>query len=81
MSVTTRSSIGKHCSCIVECNVITKSSLISMDTSEMYFSSKRQQYLVDQGYTFKVIKDLEEIVNAQEGMEMEKITKKREVSA
>lgn len=54
-------------------------SLISMDTSEMYFSSKRQQYLVDQGYTFKVIKDLEDVVNAQEGMKMEKITREREV--
>lgn len=28
--------------------------LVSTDTSEMYYSSKRQQYLVDQGYTFKV---------------------------
>jgi ERCC3/RAD25/XPB C-terminal helicase len=26
----------------------------STGTSEMYFSAKRQQYLVDQGYTFKV---------------------------
>jgi DNA excision repair protein ERCC-3 len=24
----------------------------------MYFSSKRQQYLVDQGYTFKIVQDL-----------------------
>ncbi len=24
----------------------------------MYFSAKRQQYLVDQGYTFKVVQDL-----------------------
>ena len=30
-------------------------SLISSDTRESYFSTKRQQYLVDQGYTFKVI--------------------------
>ena len=29
-------------------------SLISSDTRESYFSTKRQQYLVDQGYTFKV---------------------------
>ena len=33
-------------------------SLVSTDTSEMYFSTKRQQYLVDQGYTFKVVQDL-----------------------
>lgn len=34
--------------------------LISTDTKEMYFSSKRQQYLIDQGYTFKVVQDLSE---------------------
>ena len=28
--------------------------LVSTDTEEMYYSNKRQQYLVDQGYTFKV---------------------------
>jgi DNA excision repair protein ERCC-3 len=32
--------------------------LVSTDTKEMYFSSKRQQYLIDQGYTFKVVQDL-----------------------
>ncbi|RLN62333.1 hypothetical protein BBJ29_007579 [Phytophthora kernoviae] len=32
--------------------------LISTDTHEMYYSNKRQQYLVDQGYTFKVVTDL-----------------------
>lgn len=29
-------------------------SLVSKDTDEMYYSTKRQQYLIDQGYTFKV---------------------------
>jgi DNA excision repair protein ERCC-3 len=29
----------------------------------MYYSAKRQQYLVDQGYTFKVIQDLVEIAD------------------
>lgn len=33
-------------------------SLVSKDTQEMYFSSKRQQFLVDQGYAFKVITKL-----------------------
>ncbi|PRP87909.1 transcription factor IIH subunit [Planoprotostelium fungivorum] len=33
-------------------------SLISKDTHEMYFSSKRQQFLVDQGYAFKVLSEL-----------------------
>ncbi|ETV82401.1 hypothetical protein H257_05051 [Aphanomyces astaci] len=32
--------------------------LISTDTHEMYYSNKRQQYLVDQGYTFKVVTEL-----------------------
>jgi len=35
--------------------------LISMDTSEMYFSHKRQKYLVDQGYTFKVIRNIKQV--------------------
>ena len=28
------------------------------DTQEMYFSAKRQQFLVDQGYAFKVVTNL-----------------------
>jgi DNA excision repair protein ERCC-3 len=32
--------------------------LVSADTEEMYFSSKRQQYLIDQGYEFKIIPNL-----------------------
>lgn len=32
--------------------------LISTDTQEMYYSNKRQQYLIDQGYTFKVITNI-----------------------
>ncbi len=32
--------------------------LVSTDTREMYYSAKRQQYLIDQGYTFKVVQDL-----------------------
>ena len=37
--------------------------LVSTDTREMYFSAKRQQYLVDQGYTFKVVPDLVDIAD------------------
>ncbi|KAI2637469.1 P-loop containing nucleoside triphosphate hydrolase protein [Xylaria nigripes] len=33
-------------------------SLVSKDTSEMYYSTKRQAFLVDQGYSFKVITQL-----------------------
>lgn len=38
-------------------------SLVSKDTDEMYFSSKRQAFLVDQGYAFKVITHLQGIEN------------------
>ncbi|KAI9323698.1 P-loop containing nucleoside triphosphate hydrolase protein [Dichotomocladium elegans] len=34
-------------------------SLVSRDTQEMYYSTKRQQFLIDQGYAFKVITSLE----------------------
>ncbi|KMZ67773.1 hypothetical protein ZOSMA_25G01640 [Zostera marina] len=33
-------------------------SLVSTDTQEMYYSSKRQQFLIDQGYSFKIITSL-----------------------
>jgi len=33
-------------------------SLVSKDTQEMFYSSKRQQFLIDQGYSFKVITNL-----------------------
>ena len=33
--------------------------LVSTDTAEMFYSAKRQQYLVDQGYTFKVVTRVE----------------------
>ncbi|KZV97447.1 DNA helicase [Exidia glandulosa HHB12029] len=34
-------------------------SLVSKDTTEMYYSTKRQQFLIDQGYSFKVITELD----------------------
>ncbi|KAJ2830494.1 DNA repair helicase RAD25 [Coemansia erecta] len=34
-------------------------SLVSKDTQEMLYSAKRQQFLIDQGYSFKVITQLE----------------------
>lgn len=33
-------------------------SLVSKDTAEMFYSTKRQQFLVDQGYSFRVITHL-----------------------
>jgi DNA excision repair protein ERCC-3 len=38
-------------------------SLVSKDTNEVYYSSKRQAFLVDQGYAFKVITHLQGIEN------------------
>ncbi|KAH7396355.1 P-loop containing nucleoside triphosphate hydrolase protein [Pyrenochaeta sp. MPI-SDFR-AT-0127] len=38
-------------------------SLVSKDTDEMFYSSKRQAFLVDQGYAFKVITRLEGLEN------------------
>jgi len=32
--------------------------LVSCDTQEMFYSAKRQQYLIDQGYTFKIVTNL-----------------------
>lgn len=34
-------------------------SLVSQDTMEMHFSRKRQRFLVNQGYSYKVITQLE----------------------
>ncbi len=39
--------------------------LVSTDTSDMFFSTKRQQYLVDQGYTFQVVQDLSPIADKE----------------
>jgi len=33
-------------------------SLVTADTQEMFYSAKRQQYLIDQGYTFKIVTNL-----------------------
>ena len=38
-------------------------SLVSQDTQEMYYSTKRQQFLIDQGYAFKVITHLDGLEN------------------
>lgn len=40
-------------------------SLVSQDTDEMFYSAKRQQFLVDQGYSFKVLRDVETEIKGQ----------------
>jgi DNA excision repair protein ERCC-3 len=39
--------------------------LVSTDTKEMKWSAKRQQYLIDQGYTYNVRKDVVEKANQE----------------
>ena len=53
-------------------------SLVSKDTQEMYYSSKRQAFLVDQGYAFKVITHLEGIENLP-GLAFASPTERREL--
>lgn len=36
-------------------------SLVSKDTEEMVYSAKRQQFLIDQGYSFNIITDMPEV--------------------
>lgn len=38
-------------------------SLVSKDTDEMIYSAKRQQFLIDQGYSFNIITDIPEVYN------------------
>lgn len=53
--------------------------LVSTDTREMFYSAKRQQYLVDQGYTFKIIQDLLEVASADGYKSVLLNTKKAEI--
>lgn len=53
-------------------------SLVSKDTQEMYFSSKRQAFLVDQGYAFKVITQLANIEKTP-GLAFATATERREL--
>ncbi len=41
--------------------------LVSRDTQEMFYSTKRQQFLIDQGYAFKVITNLLDATGAPPG--------------
>ncbi|PSC73140.1 DNA repair helicase XPB1-like [Micractinium conductrix] len=42
-------------------------SLVTLDTQEVYFTAKRQQFLIDQGYSYKVIPSLLEAAGAEGG--------------
>lgn len=41
-------------------------SLVSQDTQEMAYSTKRQRFLVDQGYSFKVCSPLQHLLIAKQ---------------
>ena len=43
-------------------------SLVSQDTQEMWYADKRQQFLIDQGYAYKVMSLTEEILKQQDLM-------------
>jgi DNA excision repair protein ERCC-3 len=53
-------------------------SLVSKDRQEMYFSSKRQAFLVDQGYAFKVITQLANIEKTP-GLAFADVSERREL--
>ncbi|KAH6998668.1 Rad3 protein [Ilyonectria sp. MPI-CAGE-AT-0026] len=53
-------------------------SLVSKDTQEMFFSSKRQAFLVDQGYAFKVITQLANIEKTP-GLAFADVAERREL--
>lgn len=40
-------------------------SLVSKDTDEMVYSAKRQQFLIDQGYSFNIITEIPEVANKE----------------
>lgn len=40
-------------------------SLVSKDTEEMIYSAKRQQFLIDQGYSFNIITEMPEVNNKE----------------
>ena len=43
-------------------------SLVSKDTEEMFYSAKRQQFLIDQGYAFKAVTHLTDLDTANLGL-------------
>jgi DNA excision repair protein ERCC-3 len=55
--------------------------LVSKDTKEMLFSSKRQQFLVDQGYAFRVVNDLEHYFTPDEPLGLSTMEEQQKVLA
>lgn len=40
-------------------------SLVSKDTDEMFYSGRRQQFLIDQGYTFTILTEIPEVYESE----------------
>ncbi|XBW38577.1 hypothetical protein QEN19_004165 [Hanseniaspora menglaensis] len=53
-------------------------SLVSKDTQEMYYSTKRQAFLIDQGYAFKIITHLHGLENLP-GLAYSTVRERREL--
>lgn len=53
--------------------------LVSRDTQEMYYSAKRQQFLVDQGYAFKVVRNLFEHADKSRNWGLSTLEEQREL--
>lgn len=51
-------------------------SLVSKDTEEMYYSNKRQQFLIDQGYTFQTVTTLDGFDSVEDKVFRTKIEQK-----
>lgn len=55
-------------------------SLVSLDTQEMYYSRKRQAFLIDQGYAFKTITDMPDQLD-KNGLLFQKLEEQMELLA
>lgn len=56
-------------------------SLVSTDTQEMYYSAKRQQFLIDQGYAFKIITQFDGMDKANPPLDFESKAEQLELLA
>ncbi|KAG2382580.1 hypothetical protein C9374_005160 [Naegleria lovaniensis] len=55
--------------------------LVSQDTQEMYYSTKRQQFLINQGYSFRVLPDIQKYYEqgaSELGLSLSHMTSKKD---
>ncbi|KAJ3084653.1 DNA repair helicase rad25 [Rhizoclosmatium globosum] len=53
--------------------------LVSQDTDEVAFSDKRKRFLIDQGYMYKVVSDLNQLIPPEEAATLAYHTRKEQV--